>query len=214
MDSIKSHSAAVRALRGDVENLLHQIRQMREMFPDGDGTITEAIESAEDTLAGTEAFQKDPRIVIDRTGGCFQDVYGDTDAITILSLEFEDIQGEDPEFILTSPSSEPVYVSAWSPEYTPDIVQHYFGLHTLRAEVDEAGADEALLDDLVVEVAQACSLDALNSLADAQAQEDHIALRERVASEINNKGRDAQLMFLMRELPVEDIRTRIQSLLD
>lgn len=54
------------------------------------------------------------------------------------------------------------------------------------------------LDDLVHDLAQEVELDALNGIDDEDAQEEHIATRERYASCINNGGLAMQIEFLTK----------------
>lgn len=54
------------------------------------------------------------------------------------------------------------------------------------------------LDDLVYDLAQEVDLDDLNGIDDEDAQEEHIATRERYASCINNGGLALQIEFLTK----------------
>lgn len=71
----------------------------------------------------------------------------------------------------------------------------------------EAGGDEAVLDDLVYDIAINIALGDLNATDDEDQQDDIITTRERLASAVNNEGYEAQVDFLFENgVPFEDIR--------
>lgn len=65
--------------------------------------------------------------------------------------------------------------------------------------VKSLDAPETALDDLVHDAAQEAGLGTLNTLEGEQEQEDHISGVESDASEVNNRGFEGQITFLLEQ---------------